>query len=106
MTKYHVGCGIAGIYAGLLNKDQNSWKNKTDATDEAVSAVAQYLLFNKKEFQFKHNGHDYTLKVARRNDPNRTKAAVNNVIAQYRKGEITADKALYLISYHTNFERN
>ena len=63
MTKYHVGCGIAGIYAGLLNKDQNSWKNKTEVTKEAMDAVSQYLLFNKKEFQFRYDGTNYSLCV-------------------------------------------
>lgn len=36
MTKYHVGCGIAGIYAGTLNKSGTMWVNKSDVTDEVM----------------------------------------------------------------------
>lgn len=47
MAEYHVGCGLAGIYAGTLNpktKDgYQTWKNKSDVTEEAISAVAQYF---------------------------------------------------------------
>ena len=43
MTEYHVGCGIAGIYAGILrNKDE--WKEKTECTDEAIVAVRDYMV--------------------------------------------------------------
>lgn len=45
MAEYHVGCGAFAIYAGTLNnKNKNLWQNKTEVTDEATSAVAQYLL--------------------------------------------------------------
>ena len=40
MAEYHVGCGLAGIYAGTL-KNNNEWKNKSDVTDEALCAVDQ-----------------------------------------------------------------
>ena len=30
MADYHVGCGIAGIYAGTLNKKGNMWVNKSE----------------------------------------------------------------------------
>lgn len=47
MAEYHIGCGIAGIYAGTLNqKTKNgyqTWRNKSDVTEEAVAAVAQYF---------------------------------------------------------------
>lgn len=47
MAEYHVGCGLAGIYAGTLNpktKDgYQTWRNKSDVTEEAISAVAQHL---------------------------------------------------------------
>ena len=47
MAEYHVGCGFAGIYAGTLNprtKDgYQTQRNKSDVTEEAISAVAQYL---------------------------------------------------------------
>ena len=62
MAEYHVGCGLAGIYAGTL-KNNNEWKNKSDVTDEALCAVAQYLDFGKKEFRIKYNGEPYRLIV-------------------------------------------
>lgn len=47
MAEYHVGYGFAGIYAGTLNprtKDgYQTWRNKSDVTEETISAVAQYL---------------------------------------------------------------
>ena len=47
MAEYHVGCGLAGIYAGTLNpktKDgYRTWRNKSDVTEEAIEAVARYL---------------------------------------------------------------
>ena len=39
MPQYHVGCGLAGIYAGILKKP-GEWKVKNEVTDEAVSSVA------------------------------------------------------------------
>lgn len=42
MDEYHVGCGIAGIYAGTLNKQGTEWLNKSEVTDEARKAVIQY----------------------------------------------------------------
>ena len=41
MTEYHVGCGIAGIYAGVL-RNKNEWKDKTECTDSAIVAVRDY----------------------------------------------------------------
>lgn len=35
MAEYHVGCGIAGIYAGTLNKQGTEWLNKSEVTEEA-----------------------------------------------------------------------
>ena len=43
MAEYHVGCGIAGIYAGVL-KSKEEWKNKTECTDEAIVAVRDYMV--------------------------------------------------------------
>jgi hypothetical protein len=43
MTKYHVGCGIAGIYAGVL-KNNEEWKNKSCCTEEAITAVRDYMV--------------------------------------------------------------
>ncbi len=43
MADYHVGCGLAGIYAGTIKKP-GEWKSKSDVTDEALRAVAEYML--------------------------------------------------------------
>ncbi len=43
MTEYHVGCGLAGIYAGIL-KDIDEWKDKTECTREAIAAVRDYMV--------------------------------------------------------------
>lgn len=64
MANYHVGCGITGIFAGTLNKTGNMWNNKSDVTDEAIRAVAQYLLENKEMLQFKYKEQEYTLAVS------------------------------------------
>ncbi len=66
MAEYHIGCGIAGIYAGTLNKKGNLWTNKSDVTDEAVSAVAQYLLERGETLEFDYRGERYRLAVSRR----------------------------------------
>lgn len=45
MAEYHVSCGAFGIYAGTLNsKNKNLWQNKTECTDEALSAVRDYMV--------------------------------------------------------------
>lgn len=44
MTQYHVGCGLAGIYAGTYKKGlRNKWLHKSDVTSEAIKAVATYM---------------------------------------------------------------
>ena len=43
MAEYHVGCGLAGIYAGTLNPKGETWRNKSDVTHEALCAVALCL---------------------------------------------------------------
>lgn len=43
MSEYHVGCGIAGIYAGTLKPNGKEWQNKTLVTDEALEAVRDWL---------------------------------------------------------------
>jgi len=52
MAEYHVGCGMAGIYAGTTNKDGTAWKNKSNVTDEALQAVAQYICDKNKDSGF------------------------------------------------------
>lgn len=64
MAEYHVGCGAFGIYAGTLNsRNKNMWQNKTDVTNEAVCAVAQYLLQEDKCIKFDYEGRRYRLCV-------------------------------------------
>ena len=63
MAKYHVGGGMFSIYAGILKKNGIEWLHKNDVKDEALSAVAQYLLINGKEFRFQVNGVEYALKI-------------------------------------------
>jgi hypothetical protein len=62
MADYHVGCGLSAIYAGTILKP-GLWKNKTPVTDEAVSAVAQWLLMNGVTFKFTMNGKRYRMEV-------------------------------------------
>ena len=61
--KYSIECGIFRIYAGILKKNGTEWKDKTDVTEEAISAVAQYLLMNHKEFRFEVEDKMMILKV-------------------------------------------
>ena len=63
MAEYHVGCGWAGIYAGTLNKNKTMWNNKSEVTNEAMCAVAQYLMDNNKDFQFEKGGKKYTMHI-------------------------------------------
>lgn len=42
MAEYHVACGMAGVYAGTLNKQRTEWRDKSDVTEEARQAVIQY----------------------------------------------------------------
>ena len=64
MAEYHVGCGAFGIYAGTLNsKNKSLWQNKSEVTNEAISAVAQYLLQENKSLLFNYHGCCYRLSV-------------------------------------------
>lgn len=64
MAEYHVGCGAFAIYAGTLNsRNKSLWQNKSEVTDEACCAVAQYLLQEDKSVKFKYNGKPYRLCV-------------------------------------------
>ena len=45
MAEYHVGCGLAGIYAGTLKKNGEEWLHKSDVTDEAILSVIQHMYF-------------------------------------------------------------
>jgi hypothetical protein len=63
MAEYHVGCGITGIFAGTLNKKGNMWLHKSDVTDEAFNAVAQYCLEHGEAMEFDYKGKRYRLLV-------------------------------------------
>lgn len=63
MPDYHVGCGAFGIYAGTLNRNKTLWQNKSEVTNEAICAVAEYLLQEDKRMSFEKNGKLFELKV-------------------------------------------
>jgi hypothetical protein len=63
MADYHVGCGITAIFAGTLNKKGNMWLHKSDVTDEAFNAVAQYCLEHGEAMEFDYKGKRYRLLV-------------------------------------------
>lgn len=65
MKEYHVGCGYFRIYAGTLNKSEDRWTDKSDVTDEAVAAVAEFLLMHEKSLIFNYEGKKYRLLVRR-----------------------------------------
>ena len=44
MAEYHVGAGAFGIYAGTLAKRGRLWREKSECTDEAITAVRDYLV--------------------------------------------------------------
>ena len=64
MAEYHVGCGVFGIYAGTLKPNGIEWRNKSDVTDEAISAAAQYLLQHDEFMEFTYKDKRYRLGVA------------------------------------------
>ena len=45
MAEYHVGCGMAGIYAGTLKKNGKEWLHNSNVTDEAILSVIQHMYF-------------------------------------------------------------
>lgn len=63
MAEYHVGCGAFGIYAGTLKPNGIEWRNKSDVTDEAISATAQYLLQHDESMEFTYKDKRYRLGV-------------------------------------------
>lgn len=71
MSEYHVGCGIAGIYAGKIREDKNGnlvWSGKkSDVTGECFSAVVNYLLMKDKReskgWVDRKTGKEYVLKL-------------------------------------------
>ena len=63
MAEYHVGCGIARIYAGTINETGLWWVNKSDVTEEVLNAAAQFLLENKASMEFDYDNKRYRLAV-------------------------------------------
>lgn len=63
MAEYHVGCGAFGIYARTLKSNGIEWRNKSDVTDEAISAAAQYLLQHDESMTFTYKDKRYKLGV-------------------------------------------
>lgn len=63
MTEYRVGCGAFGIYAGTLKPNGIEWRNKSDVTDEAISAAAQYLLQHDESMTFTYKDKRYKIAV-------------------------------------------
>ena len=63
MADYHVGCGVFGIYAGILKPNGEEWKQKSEVTKEVLDCAAQYLLTNGKEVRFTHDGKRYVMRV-------------------------------------------
>lgn len=63
MAEYHVGCGAFSIYAGTLKPNGIEWRNKSDVTDEAISAAAQYLLQHDESMEFTYKDKRYRLGV-------------------------------------------
>lgn len=69
MSEYHVGCGIAGIYAGTLNKKGDMWVNKSLVTNEVLSAAFEYLYMNIKEFRATINDVEYAMRIVPITEP-------------------------------------
>ena len=63
MAEYHVGCGVFGIYAGVLNKKGDKWLHKSDVTDECISASAQFLLESNQCMTFDYRDKKYVIRV-------------------------------------------
>lgn len=64
MAEYHVGCGIAAIYAGTI-KREGEWKEKSCVTEEAVRAVADWM-YNMIPKDEKTYGYIFNLKNGKR----------------------------------------
>ena len=62
MDAYHVGCGIAGIYAGTLKKNGQEWHDKSEVTDEAIECVRDWLVSKAQNEGKKKFGYSWKLK--------------------------------------------
>ena len=63
MAEYHVGNGLASIYAGTLTKDKTRWVNKSDVTEEAIASVFTWMKDKAEEQydKFGENFHGFTI---------------------------------------------
>lgn len=75
MAEYHVGNGLAGIYAGTLDKSGMIWRNKSDVTDEAIAAVFSWFadhmpkileLDENAKFSITYSSSEYELVMRRK----------------------------------------
>ena len=80
MSEYHVGCGIAGIYAGTLNKKGDMWINKSLVTNEVLSCAFDYLYTNEKEFRATIYDVEYAMRIVPMTEPQESED--NNVSVQ------------------------
>lgn len=78
MAEYHVGCGALGIYAGTLNKKNNMWLHKSDVTNEAFNAVAQYCLEHDEAMEFNYKGKRHRLAVTEVKTESGAQDAISN----------------------------
>lgn len=68
MADYHVGTGeITGeIYAGVLSKDNKTWRNRSLVTDEAICAVRDHLINQMEQNKQEWFGYEWTRKDGRK----------------------------------------
>ena len=70
MAEYHIGNGIAGIYAGTLDRSGKAWKSKSEVTEEAIKAVFVYLVEEMEEgadeYQITYPSSEYELIVRKK----------------------------------------
>ena len=66
MSEYHVGCGLFGIYAGKLKKNKSDeWQDKSEVTEEALQAVANYMYDKTQQENTNEYGYAWTLRDGR-----------------------------------------
>lgn len=65
MGKFRVGCSPLSnkIFAGQVLKNNKWGKTRHEVTDDAINAVAQYLLKSEEGLAFSYNNKRYELKV-------------------------------------------
>lgn len=90
MAEYHVGNGLAGIYAGTLDKSGSMWRNKSNVTDEAIAAVFSWFadhmpkileLDESAEYSITYSSSEYEL-VMRRKSKETNEGSVNDELSE------------------------